>query len=646
MLFRKVLLFFLFLVLPMLSVSAQAEPLSTASSRAARLYALAIRQYENRQLSDALELLHRAIRRDPDFVEAYLLAGDISRDMKNNEQAIEFYRKAMEINPSTFPQALYILGTLYLAEGKYNKALEVFETYRNNYTFSADDEQRVKQQIERSQVALTLFNNPVLYDPVNLGQNVNTEHDEYVNVILPDNSMLVFTLKSPVAGATDGRNFNETIYHSLKNNGSWLPATELITGFVKAQAEGAMTISADGLTMFFTACHRPDGYGSCDIYVSQRRGKKWTEPRNLGPVVNSVRWDSQPSFSSDGRTLFFVSTRAGGYGGSDIWITQLQANGFWSPVVNAGPVINTPADELTPYIHPDGKSLYFSSYGHPGLGGADLFISRWISETGWSEPQNLGYPINTLADEIGLVVDAKGQTGYISSNIPGGQGGYDIYSFTMYNEIRPMPVTFIRGNVVDHTNSKPLEADLVLTDLVSGREVVRSQSDSETGEFLTVLPTGHNYAMSVNKLGYLFYSRHFALDTVRSWIDPLLLEIRLKPISPGEGITLHNVFFDHDSYEILNVSLPELHRLKQLLIENPSIRVLIEGHTDNTGTPAYNLTLSDKRAQSVRNFLVNKGILPERIEYAGKGDTIPVASNDTPEGRALNRRTEFIILHM
>lgn len=640
----RVLLSVLVCILIALTTRANTDTLSIGSARAARLYHNAIELYENRQFSDAIELIRRAIRRDPAFTEAYLLGGDISRDMQQNQQAIEFYRAAIEINPRLFPPAFYILGTLYLKEGNYCKALDAFETYRNAGKFSDGDLQRVENQIERSQVALKLFSNPVPYNPINLGPHVNTEHDEYVNAILPDNSKLLFTLKRPIIGATDGRNFSEAFYHAVSSNGSWLEASELITGFGKAHAEGALTISADGLTMFFTACHRPDGYGSCDIFVSRRLGKKWLAPQNLGPVVNSVRWESQPSFSSDGRTLFFVSTRPGGYGGSDIWVTQLRADGSWSPVVNAGPIINTAADELTPYIHPDGKTFYFSSDGHAGLGGADLFITRWSHATGWSEPENLGYPINTLADEIGLVVDAKGHTGYISSNIPGGQGGHDIYSFAMYEHIRPLPVSYIKGRVVDRTNSKPLQADLVLTELAEGRDLIRARSDAETGEFLAVLPAGHNYALSVNKPGYLFYSRHFELDTVKTWLNPLLIEIGLKPILPGEGITLHNVFFDHDSYKILNESLPELQRLKKLMADNPSVRVLIEGHTDNTGTPEYNLMLSENRAKSVRDFILDKGIAPERVEYAGKGETIPVATNDTPEGRAVNRRTEFIIV--
>jgi outer membrane protein OmpA-like peptidoglycan-associated protein len=408
--------------------------------------------------------------------------------------------------------------------------------------------------------------------------------------------------------------------------------------------EGAICISPDGQFLFFAACNRPDGYGSCDIYWSGKSGDQWSEPFNLGPVVNSEAWDSQPSFSSDGKTLYFASKRPGGKGSSDIWKTELMPDGDWMPPVNLGDSINTKDAEMAPFIHPDDLTLYFTSKGHPGMGGLDLFYSRKDENNLWQKPVNMGYPINTYADEITLVVNASGDLAYISSDKLGGKGRQDIYSFKLYKEAQPLKVTYFKGIVFNKETKKRLEAKFELIDLTSGKVVIKSRSDPVKGEFLVALPTNKDYALNVSKTGYLFYSDHFGLKGESSEARPFIRDIPLQEISVGETVVLKNIFFDTDKYELKPESRSELEKLINLLQTNGKIRIEISGHTDNAGTEAYNLMLSKNRAKAVYDYLTEHGISAGRLSYAGYGLTKPIDTNDTEQGRANNRRTEFRVV--
>ncbi len=364
----------------------------------------------------------------------------------------------------------------------------------------------------------------------------------------------------------------------------------------------------------------------------------------MGPVVNSSSWDSQPSFSSDGKTLYFASNREGGKGSSDIWKTELQPDGSWSAPVNLGDSINTKDEEIAPFIHPDNRTLYFASRGHQGMGGFDLFVSRMDANGNWTSPVDLAYPINTYADEINLVVNAKGDVAYISSDKLGGKGGMDIYSFKLYKEAQPVMVTYFKGIVFDKETKQRLEAKFELIDLATGKIVSGSSSDKITGEFLLALPTEKNYGLNVSKPGYLFYSDHFELIGGNSKTKPFIYNVPLQPIRVGETVILKNIFFDIDKYDLKEESRSELGRLIQLLKSNLQIHIEISGHTDNHGTADHNLVLSRSRAQAVYNYLVVNGISKERLSYAGFGMTRPIDTNDTEQGRANNRRTEFSVV--
>jgi Tol biopolymer transport system component len=637
------LLSFWLLIIPLALFSQNAEK-GTQSGRAFRMYQRALDHYARRDFNQALHFSKRAFKIDSNFAGAYLLAGDLAMELRDDHEAIGYYEQAIEKQPDYHPPAYYILASLYYSTGDYKKAYEHFRHY-SNYKLSQDERKLVEKRMQHASAAHDLKNNPVPFNPVNLCFNVNTENDEYVNAISADGKMLIFTVRSPHLQAGSQRQFREKFFVSYLENDEWSAATQMKYLSGTSESEGALALSYDNRFIFFTSCHRPEGFGSCDLYYSVKQGETWSDPENLGPTVNSTRWESQPSLSSDGRTLYFASNRSGGYGGSDIWKTVLRDDGSWSPPENLGEIINTADDEMSPYMHADGQTLYFSSKGHPGLGGADLFMSHRQADETWSRPQNLGYPINTPADEINLIVDPDGLRAYISSDLPQGKGGYDIYMFELHDGIKPLPVSYVKGIVRSANTLRPLAASIELLELERGQTIVESKSDVINGEFLAVLPTGTNYALNVNRKGYLFYSHHFAIDSVTGLFDPVILDIFLKPIEFGQSAILKNVFFAYDSYDLESISRIELNRLVEFLVDNPEIELEISGHTDNVGSRAYNLILSAKRAKAVFDYLISAGIYQKRLSYVGMAEKEPVDTNETPEGRANNRRTEFKIVN-
>jgi outer membrane protein OmpA-like peptidoglycan-associated protein len=623
-------------------VSAQTGALSTRSKKAEKFFYAAVSLSKAGAYDKALAELEKAIGEDPAFIEAYIMKGDLYSDLRSYEDAIGSYNQAIGINPEYSPHLYYILANVELSNGKYQDARTHYEKYLS-YEIPPDRRGKAVSSLRACEFGIHAMENPVPFNPVNLGDSINTPLDEYVNAITADDSRIYFTRKvernAPAPNALTA--LEEDFYVSLRCDTGWHLARDLGPPINTEGNEGALFISADGQTLFFAACDRPDGYGSCDIYWSKKMGDRWSEPVNLGPVVNSGAWDSQPSFSSDGKTLYFASKRPGGKGSSDIWKTELQPDGVWSRPVNLGDSINTALEEMSPFIHPDDRTLYFSSRGHPGLGGLDLFISRKNIEGIWMKPVNLGYPINSFRDEISLVVDASGERAYISSDKPGGKGRQDIYVFRLYPEAQPVKVTYFKGIVFDRDTKKRLQARFELTDLGSGKVVVRSESDPVTGAFLLALPTECSYALNVSKDGYLFYSDHFELRGETSQAKPVLRDVPLQPVKVGQSVVLRNIFFDTDKAVLKPESLAELRRLTELLKANPSVRIEISGHTDNVGTPEYNVILSKNRARAVYDYLVQNGIAGERLTYAGYGLTRPVDTNETEEGRANNRRTEF-----
>jgi outer membrane protein OmpA-like peptidoglycan-associated protein/tetratricopeptide (TPR) repeat protein len=616
---------------------------STSSKKASKAFNSALQAYEARDHQKALEEVNYALKEDSLFCEAIILKGDLLSDEKNPSEAIALYKKVLRINPGFSNNLYFICGGLELYLGRYSDAETDYLRYLEGKNVPDIKKKKALAQIANARFGRDAMAHPVPFEPINLGDSVNTANAEYINAISTDAEVLYFTRKIPRSEKSeDLKGDEEDFFFSLSKDGvNWRKARNLGPPVNTGRNEGALNISPDGRYLFFAGCDRPDGFGSCDIYWSRKAGNAWSEPENLGERVNSPAWDSQPSFSSDGKTLFFASKRPGGKGSSDIWKTELKADGTWSIPVNLGDSVNTPYEEMTPFIHGDGRTLYFASKGHPGMGGFDMFICRRTSDSAWSKSVNLGYPINTSSDEMALIVNSKGNLAYISSDKFGGKGLQDIYSFPLYREVQPVPSTYMKGVVFDAETKRRLGANFELFELPGGKLVSRAASDPLTGEFIQVLPTDRDYALNVSRDGYLFYSDNFSLRGSHSADKPFIKNIDLKPIRVGEVIVLKNIFFDTDKYILKPESVVELQILLALLRSNPSVKAELGGHTDNQGSASHNLELSRNRAKAVYEFLISNGIHSNRLSYEGFGMTRPIDSNDTEQGRANNRRTEL-----
>jgi len=634
---QRIVLVFLLVIL-VLPVFSQKQ-----DTKAEKLYRKAVESYERRNYLSAMSHLDELLKEIPNHAEGWLLKADIYNDLQQFSDAVICYSKSVEIDSTLFPPALYIMGNLYFDLENYRLAKQYYLRYLNFNPKIQAELRRMNENIPLCIYRDSMMLHPVEYNPVNVGPNVNSDGYEYVNAVSLDEGQLYFTRKG-----SDARS-DESFYRSVSARSSsgmlnWSPAIEIGSPINTPGNEGALCVSPDGMSIIITCCSRPDSYGSCDLYFSQKRGNTWTEPQNLGPFVNTQSWESQPGFAADGRTLYFVSTRRGGYGGSDIYKTILQADGTWSRPENLGDSINTSADEMAPFIHPDGKTLYFSSKGHKGMGGADLFVSRQGKSGRWMKPENLGYPLNTKKDEINLVINAHGTEAYISAEREKGFGKIDIFRFELPEASRPQFVTYVQGKVFDKNTEAPLAANFQLIDLKTDSVVVSSISDMLTGEFLLTLPVDKDYALNVSKSGYLFYSMNFSLNSNNDFANPQRLLIPLQPIAVGEKVVLRNIFFETDKFDLLPDSKVELGKLISFLLKNQAMSVEIGGHTDNEGSDAHNLVLSGNRAKAVYDYLIANGIDSKRLSYKGYGETIPVESNASPEGRAKNRRTEFKVI--
>jgi len=644
---HNILLFIFISLFLSLNLNAQTEKLSTKNKKAEKTYRKAVEDLTAYSYEEAISGFKKAIELDDKFVEAYIMLGTTYEELKMPFRAIENYNKALEINKKIWPNLFFIIAKLELENGLYAESI----THYNAFLDYVDENdvamiEKVQNNLDNARFALNLVNNPVPFEPINLGPNINTKHADYSPTLTADEQTLIITISRPRDKYTECASCKEEedFFISYKQNGEWTKIKSAGPPLNTHGNEGAQCISPDGKTIIYTGCERKMGHGSCDLYTAKYESGKWSYPRNMGGTVNSEYWESQPSISSDGKTIYFSSGRPGGVGGMDIWYTELNENGKWGKPKNIGDVINTTAQEMSPFIHPDNQTLYFTSTGHKGLGDFDIFISRKDPEGNWGEPINIGYPINTYKRESHVIVNAKGNTAYYASDMEGGYGKLDIYSFELYKEARPITVTYLKGIVFNNETKEELEAHFELIDLETGKTVIESNSDKTTGEFLVCIPTNSEYALNISKDGYLFYSENFKLKGNSSETDPFLKDIPLQIINNDEIVILKNIFFDTDKYDLKKESTVELNNLIKLLEENPSMKIEIRGHTDNQGSKQHNQILSVNRAKSVYTYLVENGISSERLSYIGFGMDKPIDTNDTEEGRANNRRTEFKVV--
>lgn len=621
----------------------EAQTYTTKSGKALKAFLEGKRLYDYLDYRGAEKKLSEAIDIDDRFIEAYLTLAELYYDQRKFPEAAVNYRLAIAIDSKFYRTAWYFLGISEFRSGNYQPAMDALNAFVESGTGSDKLRSESLLIIEDCLFAVEAMKTPVRFNPVNLGDSVNTIFNEYSPSITADGKVLMFTREIESGGNQffPGRKQEDFFVSYRLADGNWSKAVDVGAPLNTPGNEGAQSMGAGGQYMFFTACDRKGGLGRCDIYLSYFNGKAWTEPVNIGPPVNTEYWESQPSISADGKTLFFVSNRPGGYGGLDIWYSETDPDGKWKEPVNAGDSINTAGDEVTPFIHFDGKTLFFSSNGIPNMGGFDIYMARKKNDGSWSKPVNIGYPINTHADEMGLTIESNGSRAYFSSTL-NRAGGKDLFWFDLPEEVRPEKVSYLKGRVYDNDTRRSLRAKYELNDLGTG-ETVSAASTTDDGQFLVCLPSGRNYGLNISTRGYLFYSENFPFDGDYSEYRPLVKDIFLNLLKPGEKLILYNILFDINSSELLPGSRNELDKLLQILIENPELSVEIAGHTDDTGSDDLNQRLSESRALSVVRYLTGRGVEQSRLTHKGYGKTMPVHDNTTAEGRRLNRRTEVII---
>jgi outer membrane protein OmpA-like peptidoglycan-associated protein len=619
------------------SALAQYDP-AKVNKKAVQLYVKALDLARDDRFREGIQLLQQAIKADPGYEDAFLSMAGMYGELKEYQASIENYERAKAIDSNYFvdynlPYSINLAG-----KGEFEKALVAVNIFLNisNLNETSIKAAEFRRSCYRFAIDYAQHNKAPDYkfEPHNLGDSINSEVSEYYPTITLDGRKLIFTRRV--------NNDNEDFYESDKLDDHWTKAKALVGNINTNLNEGAQNVSQDGQWLIFTGCNFPDGFGSCDLYISFLTAQGWSTPENLGSTINTEFWESAPSLSPDKRDLYFSSNRPGGYGGNDIYVTHRMQNGRWSDPENLGPEINTAGDESAPFIHADNQTLYFTSSGHLGYGGDDLYLSRKGPDGKWTNPENLGYPINTIENEGSLVVAADGKTAYYASDRADSKGELDLYSFELRADIRPARTMWVKGKVYDQKTNKGLPSAVELTDLGTRLLLSKVQTD-ETGNYLITLPVGKDYAFDVSRKGYLFFSENFELSEKQP--DSVYnIDIPLEPIEANATVVLKNIFFDVNKYDLKPESQVELDKLVQLMKDNPTLVIQINGHTDNTGKPADNIALSENRAKAVVNYLGSKAIDAKRLSYKGWGETKPIADNKTEGGRALNRRTEVKVI--
>lgn len=644
-------LFFLITFIFLFSCKAQLPPgvYTSTNKKAIACFENAIKFFDARQDDKAKLELAKAIEKDSTFIEPHLLLAQMMVETNQIQSAIDHYKRTLWINPKFDKKTYLLLAHCEYTLGKYEDAKTNFQTFLKFQNINPDFADEAKIELDNCIFAIDAMKNPKSFQPINMGDGVNSPLDEYFPSITADDQTFLFTRNN----RTEKIATQEDFMVSKKVNNVWQTAVLVPgTGINTPGNEGAPSLSADGQVLFFTVCQDiygsfgpgRKGYGGCDIFYTQKVGDVWSLPYNLGNTVNSKFRETQPSFSADGKSLYFSSNRPGGMGEHDIYVSNLKEDGSWGDPINLGNKVNSTGDEQSVFIHPDGRTLYFSSDGRTGMGGFDIYLCRKNEKDEWGPAVNLGYPINTSGDENSLLVSASGDIAYFASNRAGGKGGLDMYQFELYKEARPDLITYFKGKVYDAKTKAPLGAHFELIDLATGKSVIESDANTGNGEFLVCLPIDKNYALNVSQSGYLFYSENFALKEITDKTKPFLMDVPMQPIDTGSAIDLKNVFFETAKFDLKPESKSELDKLIAFLNANKSMRGELCGHTDNVGDKKTNLTLSLNRAKAVYDYLVVGGIDAKRLTYKGFGDTRPKVKNDSDENRSINRRTEFKVI--
>ncbi|MCF8227945.1 MAG: OmpA family protein [Bacteroidales bacterium] len=645
------------------------------------------------RIDDGIDLLEEEPPHYAEALELFLVANDFNPNnaMLNynigkcylhtiqKAKSIPYLEHALKLDPNVAANLKYLLAMGYHYNYEFDKAIDFYTKYKHSLTPFELTEYgaAVEKQIEECQAGKELLRNPIRVFIDNLGNAVNTKFDEYTPVINADETILMFTsTRDNTTGGdidSDYNTYYEDIYITEKDGEVWRQAVNPGKPLNEKSHDAVVGLSSDAQYVLIYKGEKNGG----DIYICWKEEGEWQNPDDLPKEINTDYHETSATFSPDMKTLYFVSDKEGGYGGSDIYYARVEENSKpgkfkFEDAINMGSAINTPFDEEGVFMQADGRTLYFSSKGHKNMGGYDIFKTVYSNGT-WSEPENIGYPVNTPDDDVFFSVNLTGKHGYYSSFDEHSFGGRDLYMVTFLGpekpvmhqsdyellafeekpqketmleeevELKEFALVMIRGKIMDQLTHSPLGVMVEIIDNQTNQLIASFISNEQTGEYLVSLPSGKSYGLAVKAKEYLFHSENFDIPPTTE-VKEMYKDIYLKKVEVGSKIILKNIFFEFNKSNLRPESIPELERLVKLLNDVPTLKIEISGHTDNVGSQLYNQELSEKRAKAVVDYLLDKGIDEDRLTYKGYGFSQPIAGNDTEEGRAMNRRTEFKVI--
>jgi outer membrane protein OmpA-like peptidoglycan-associated protein/tetratricopeptide (TPR) repeat protein len=666
----RILFFIIFLIIPIVisaqeNESGEADPCKQEMNKSIEKEFKKARELQVKgEKSEAYKIYSEILDEYPESLEVnyyyalgyYLpiqLNGYIIVNKKEAELALAAFNRIYAVCPFyKIKSNLYGALVAYLLEN-FEDAIKFAKVLIDNPDMVKDlkDIDQAELIIKNAQFYDKILNHPVPFNPIAV-EGISTQYDEYLATQSPDGSQFYFTRRMPVDNPTNyfSNDKEDREFFSISEkgkSGSFGAGNPLPSPFNQSTNEGSPTINLANDFIIFarvldgTINNQP--YPNYDLFYSEFNGEEWSDPQSLGSNVNrSDSWESQPSLSSDGKMLFFASDRPGGYGGSDIWYTERASDGTWRRAVNLGPVINTDTNERSPFLHTDSKTLYFSSSGHKGMGGMDIFYSKLDSKKIWQTPVNIGYPINSENDEVDFFVSLDGQTAYFSSNNIENKD-WNIYQFELYEEARPKNMIIVKGEV--KSDDDDITETVVEIRDTASNVVATSKVNEITGKYAIATEFDkdkpQDIIVNVKKKGHSFDTK--LIKPAEIVENVVTSDAEVKKVEVGKTYDLHDIYFETNLYSLTEQSKHIINLFVEFLNENPTVKVEIQGHTDNVGDDNDNQLLSERRARSVYEYALSRHVDASRIRYKGYGESSPIASNNTPEGRAKNRRTIFLI---
>ncbi|MFC2111581.1 OmpA family protein, partial [Bacteroidota bacterium] len=632
----------------------------------------------------ASDYLKDVVVEEPEYYEAYFMQGIINIRPTNRYRklklASESFQQVADICPSYENYyANFYLGDILFGSKSWALSVKYLKIFIDNVNpevipdkdtklsqkNAEKEEYQINKDFRKAEELLLwaefydrIYNNKVLFDPKPI-EGLSTKMGEYQLMISPDNETAFFirTLsivnKNALVPKTE---IIEKLFSSIrKSDGQFEEGEKMDYPFNETPNSGSVSITIDNKVLYLTICKpTASGYKNCDICSAEFDGQFWSDIYPLDTNINTNYWESTPSITSDGKTLFFASNKPGGFGGSDIYRSTIDENGVWSKPVNLGPTVNTAGNEISPFIHTDSRTLYFSSGdwetgdgkympGHMGLGDYDIFFIRLGEKGRWTEPMNIGYPINSEKADVGFIVSTDGKTGYFASDRLSGRRDKDIYAFDLYEKARPEEVLFIKGQLKDEESNKPVRNATIEIKNVATKEITEIPVDDETGKYVAALVFKNDYVLTIKKEDYAYETKYIS-KKARLYEAPTVLNLEIKPLKIGSAYPLNDINFETNSDSLTESSMIVIDGFIDYLLEFTKIEVGIHGHTDAVGSANDNLILSSKRAKAVYEYMIKKGIKASRLRHKGFGEEKPIATNATEEGKAKNRRTEFVII--